>query len=301
MSYHPPARLARSAEFVLLDCIDRLLFWPLWLRGEERRWATDDVATAEDRVFRELEALGLLVGPGARRAFDTALRNWVRTGAVRREGEALILPILSGDGAKEQPAAREAASGSRPDVTAPVTPGVTAPRLTEAEVFALIARHARGKIGTHPRALRGRFVDRLAEEEVTREQFVVITPTARPSRANASIARGTSRRAGANLERIVTRPVDGRRAGGARGPGSRSYGRGCRGCARPPSAWRGRPRGATRSRGGSRAHVRWRFIAEAPSAGPSTWRETRRSPACGAWACTCCGSWPSGASRLHLR
>jgi len=277
MSHHPPARLARSTEFLELDCVPRLVFRALWVRGALRRWATDPDASAEDRVFRELEALGLLVGPGARRLFDDALSAWLRTGAMKREGRDLVLPILSGDAAREQPsaatlrkrrqrerdrqrasadpgldpagdiasmsqgdvtpgdgdperdghgderrdsqrdrahafarpllperreekktlssplsgiseasvetqdadAAREAASGSRPDVTAPVTTGVTAPRLTEAEVFALIARHARGKIGTHPRALRGRFVERLAEEEVTREQFVVMMELAR--------------------------------------------------------------------------------------------------------------------------
>ncbi len=277
MSYHPPARLARRAEFLSLDCIDRLLYLPLWRRGEARRWATDDVATAEQRVFWELEALGLLVGPGARRAFDAALQNWVRTGAMRREDEALVLPVFAGQKATQQPAAatlrkrrqrererqrasadpgrdpardiaamshrdvtrvegdserdghgderrdpgrdglhaparplipesreekknlspslsgtsersvgtpvsgttRETASGSRPSVTAPVTPAVTAPTLTEADVFALISIHARGKIGTHPRALRGRLVERLAEEEVTREQFVVMMELAR--------------------------------------------------------------------------------------------------------------------------
>lgn len=277
MSHHPPALLARSAEFLALDCVHRLVFRALWVRGEIRRWATDPDAPAEDRVFRELEALGLLVGPGARRLFDDALAAWLRTGAMKREGRDLVLPILSADAAREQPsaatlrkrrqrarerqrasadpgldpagdiasmshgdvtpgdgdperdgpgdeqrdpqrdrahaaarrplperreekkalsspssgisessaetqvadAAREAASGSRPDVTAPVTPGVTTPRLTEAEVFALIGRHARGKIGTHPRSLRGRFVERLAEEEVTREQFVVMMELAR--------------------------------------------------------------------------------------------------------------------------
>lgn len=274
MSYHPPAHLARSAEFLALDCIDRLLYWPLCECGEERRWTSDGVDKAEDRVFRELEALGVLVGPGAREAFERALRNWLRTGAMRRQDGVLVLPGLSGDKANQQPAAAtlrkrrqrerererqratadlvrqptggiasvshgdvtpgegdqgrdghsvegrdeecdappsapgrilperreekknlsshlsgisaaseepkvadaacEAASRSRPDVTAPVTPGVTTPRLTEAEVFALIASHARGKIGTHPRSLRGRFVERLAEEEVTRGQFVVM-------------------------------------------------------------------------------------------------------------------------------
>jgi hypothetical protein len=105
MSYHPPVRLARSEEFLALDCLERHIFRPLWVRGEERRWATDRVATAEDRVFWELEALGLLVGPGARRVFDGALLAFLRTGAMRREVEDLVLPILSGDVAKEQPAA----------------------------------------------------------------------------------------------------------------------------------------------------------------------------------------------------
>lgn len=76
-------------------------------------------------------------------------------------------------------AAREAVRGSRPGVTVPLTPGVTAPSLTEAEVFGLIDSEARGKIGTHPHSLRGRFVERLVEEDVTREQLVVMMELAR--------------------------------------------------------------------------------------------------------------------------
>ena len=98
-------RLARSEEFLALDCMQRHIFRPLWVRGEERRWPTDRVATADDRLFWELEAIGVLVGPGARRVFELALAAFLRSGAMKRDVEDLVLPILSGDTAKEQPAA----------------------------------------------------------------------------------------------------------------------------------------------------------------------------------------------------
>lgn len=105
MNFHPPVRLARSAEFLALDCMQRHIFRPLWVRGEERRWPTDRTATADDRLFWELEAIGVLVGPGARAVFELALAAFLRSGAMQRDVEDLVLPILSGDTAKEQPAA----------------------------------------------------------------------------------------------------------------------------------------------------------------------------------------------------
>jgi len=105
VNFHPPVRLARSAEFLALDCMQRHIFRPLWVRGEERRWPTDRTATADDRLFWELEAIGVLVGPGARAVFELALGAFLRSGAMQRDVEDLVLPILSGDTAKEQPAA----------------------------------------------------------------------------------------------------------------------------------------------------------------------------------------------------
>jgi len=104
-SFHPPVRLARSAEFLALDCMQRHIFRPLWVRGEERRWPTDRTATADDRLFWELEAIGVLVGPGARSTFELALAAFLRSGAMKRDVEDLVIPILSGDTAKERPAA----------------------------------------------------------------------------------------------------------------------------------------------------------------------------------------------------
>lgn len=103
MNTTTPKPLARSNEFLDLDVMGRLVVRILWKRNTPRRWEPGDSAevTADERVFRELEASGFFVGPGARRTWETVREAMLTSGALEREGDALVMPLFSGETAHE--------------------------------------------------------------------------------------------------------------------------------------------------------------------------------------------------------
>lgn len=84
--------LIKSHEFWALGEFGRLLLRGLWRRGEVQRWES------REALLRELQSRGVFLGSPGPVAFEAFVAECLTARVLlREEGEALVLPILSGD------------------------------------------------------------------------------------------------------------------------------------------------------------------------------------------------------------